>query len=227
MKGGMNDCMSIPSNFLSCMSIAFQYKTPKVELWGRCLLFFKIPCNIFNGAFVAIFEMTTRQFKSDILPIKNKLYRFALRILNHAAEAEDVVQEVFIKLWNNGEQTEAITNVEAWCITATKNLSIDKLRSKHRRLQPMKTGFDLHDQAESSYQATVGHDVFDTVKRLMDSLPEKQRDIMHLRDIEGLQYQEIAEALDIPLDQVKVYLFRARKTVREGLTKLQMTPRTL
>ncbi|MCB0518648.1 MAG: RNA polymerase sigma factor [Lewinellaceae bacterium] len=168
--------------------------------------------------------MTTRQFKSDILPIKNKLYRFALRIVNHAAEAEDVVQEVFIKLWNNREQMEAISNVEAWCITATKNLSIDKLRSKHKRLQPIKAGFDLHDQSESPYQATAGHDVFETVKKLMDNLPDKQRDIMHLRDIEGMHYQEIADALDIPLDQVKVYLFRARKAVRESLAKLQMTP---
>jgi RNA polymerase sigma-70 factor (ECF subfamily) len=176
------------------------------------------------AAFVAVFEMTTRQFKTDILPIKHKLYRFALRILHHAAEAEDVVQEVFIKLWNNREQSGTISNVEAWCITATKNLAIDKLRSKHRRLQPLNPALDPHDQGSSPYQITAGQDVFETVKKLMDSLPEKQRDIMHLRDIEGMQYQEIAEALDIPLDQVKVYLFRARKTVREALSKLQMTP---
>lgn len=140
-----------------------------------------------------------------------------MRIVNHAAEAEDVVQEVFIKLWNNRLQPDAIHNVEAWCITATKNLSIDKLRSKHQRLQPMKAGFDLHDQAATPYEATLGQDMFEQVRKLMNTLPDKQRDIMHLRDIEGLSYQEIADALSIPLDQVKVYLFRARKTVREGL----------
>lgn len=145
-------------------------------------------------------------------------------IVNHAAEAEDVVQEVFIKLWNSHQQLGAIQNVEAWCITATKNLSIDKLRSKHQRLQPMKAGFDLHDHAATPLQTTVEHDVFAQVKKLMNDLPEKQKDIMQLRDIEGMSYQEIADALNLPLDQVKVYLFRARKAVREGLTQLEMIP---
>ena len=145
-----------------------------------------------------------------------------MRIVNHAAEAEDVVQEVFIKLWNNRQQLEAIQNVEAWCITATKNLSIDKLRSKHQRLQPMKAGFDLHDHSATPFQATAEHDVFDQVKKLINELPEKQRDIMQLRDIEGMSYQEIADALGLPPDQVKVYLFRARKTVRKGLVQLEL-----
>jgi RNA polymerase sigma-70 factor (family 1) len=174
--------------------------------------------------------MNLEQFTSDILPIKNKLFRFAMRIVNHAAEAEDVVQEVFIKFWNNRQQMETIQNKEAWCITATKNLSIDKLRSKHRRLQPMKAGFDLHDHSATPCQAAVTHDVFDQVKKLMNELPEKQRDIMHLRDIEGMTYQEIAGTLGLPLDQVKVYLSRARKSVREAFTKLerqeQILPKT-
>lgn len=166
--------------------------------------------------------MNLEQFTSDILPIKNKLFRFALRIVNQVAEAEDVVQEVFIKLWNNRQQMDTVQNVEAWCFTATKNLSIDKLRSKHQRLQPLKAGFDLHDQAATPDQAAAGQDVFDQVKKLMQNLPEKQREIMHLRDIEGLTYQEIADVLGLPLEQVKVYLFRARKAVRQGLTNLEL-----
>ncbi len=158
------------------------------------------------------------------MPIKNKLFRFAMGIVNHAAEAEDVVQEVFIKLWNHRRQQEAILNVEAWCITATKNLSIDKLRSRHRRLQPLKTEFDLEDHAATPLQAALEHDAFAQVKKLMNELPGKQQDIMRLRDIEGMSYQEIAEALDLPMEQVKVYLFRARKTIRKGLSRLEMTP---
>ncbi|MCC6726385.1 MAG: RNA polymerase sigma factor [Saprospiraceae bacterium] len=163
--------------------------------------------------------MNQEAFKTKILPIKNRLYRFALGIVGQAAEAEDVVQEVFIKLWNQRSQMDTISNVEAWCITATRNLSIDKLRSKHQRLQPIAAGFDLHDQAATPYEAIVTNDVFDQVRSLMNRLPEKQRDIMQLRDIEGLSYQEIAEALNVPMDQVKVYLFRARKAVREALVR--------
>ncbi len=161
--------------------------------------------------------MNHHDFKTKILPIKNRLFRFALGIVGQSAEAEDVVQEVFIKLWNNRHQMDSISNIEAWCITATKNLSIDKLRSKHQRMVPMSAGFDLHDHAATPYEATVTHDVFDHVRSLMNRLPEKQRDIMRLRDIEGMSYQEIAEALKVPMDQVKVYLFRARKAVREGM----------
>ncbi|MBI1226797.1 MAG: sigma-70 family RNA polymerase sigma factor [Bacteroidetes bacterium] len=161
--------------------------------------------------------MNQLEFKTKILPIKNRLYRFALGIVGQAAEAEDVVQEVFIKLWNNRQHMAEISNVEAWCITATKNLSIDKLRSKHQRMVPMAAGFDLHDHAATPYDETVTHDVFNQVRGLMNRLPDKQRDIMQLRDIEGLSYQEIADQLNVPMDQVKVYLFRARKAVRAGL----------
>ncbi len=161
--------------------------------------------------------MNHLEFKTLILPLKNRLFRFAIGIVGQTAEAEDVVQEVFIKLWKNRQQIAQISNVEAWCVTATKNLSIDKLRSKHQRMVPMAAGFDLHDHSATPYEETVTHDVFDQVRNLMGRLPEKQRDIMQLRDIEGMSYQEIADALNVPMDQVKVYLFRARKAVREGL----------
>lgn len=140
-------------------------------------------------------------------------------IVNHAAEAEDVVQEVFIKLWDKHREGE-IQNWEAWCLTAAKNLSIDKLRSRHQRLQPIQAGFDLQDSAATPLQATIENDVFAQVKKLMNALPQSQRDIMQLRDIEGMSYQEIADALSLSLDQVRVYLFRARKAVREGLMQL-------
>jgi len=163
--------------------------------------------------------MNLQQFQSNVSQLKNKLFRFSVRIVGHAAEAEDVVQEVFIKLWNNREFMDELSNLEAWCMSATKNLSIDKLRSKHRRLEPIKAGFNLLDKTPTPYQKTVESDVFFHVKSMMDGLPEKQKFVMHLRDIEGLTYQEIAEALGIPLDQVRVNLFRARKSVRERLVK--------
>ena len=163
--------------------------------------------------------MNLQQFQSNVSQIKNKLFRFSLRIVGQAAEAEDVVQEVFIKLWNNRDFMDESSNLEAWCMTATRNLSIDKLRSKHRRLEPIKAGFDLLDKTPTPYQKTVESDVFSQVKSMMDDLPEKQKFVMHLRDIEGLTYQEIADSLEIPLDQVRVNLFRARKAVKERLVK--------
>jgi RNA polymerase sigma-70 factor (ECF subfamily) len=168
-----------------------------------------------------LIEMNLQEFQSKILPIKNKLYRFALRIVEHGAEAEDIVQEVFIKFWNNRQHMDAVANQEAWLVATTKNLSIDKLRSKHRRLEPMRAGFDLRDNAQTPFQKMAESDIIDSVKNLMNLLPEKQKQVMHLRDIEGLSYQEIAESLDLPVEQVKVSLHRARKAVRQGLEKLE------
>lgn len=168
--------------------------------------------------------MTRQEFKTSILPIRNKLFRFAFRFVQDEAEAEDIVQEVFIKLWNRHEDTEDIQNIEAWCMRATRNLSIDKLRSKHRRVEEIKDGFDLQDSDPSPYQQVMGSDVFGQVRNLMNELPEKQRLVMELRDIEGLSYQEIADNLDITLDQVKINIYRARITVRKGLEQLKLTP---
>lgn len=130
-----------------------------------------------------------------------------------------MVQEVFIKLWKNKDHLDQINNLDAWCMTATRNLSIDKLRSKYQQVQQLHPGMDREDKAPTPYHTTASKDLVEQVRKFMKQLPEKQQQIMHLRDIEGYTYQEIAEALDISLEQVKVYLFRARKAVREQLLK--------
>lgn len=161
--------------------------------------------------------MTLQEYKSTILPLKDKLFRFAYRMLNNRVEAEDVVQEILIKLWNKRADLAAINNIEAWSIRLTKNLSIDKMRSKHRRTDEIKEGFDRVSDDVAPDRAAENSDAITRVKQLMDSLPEKQKSVMHLRDIEGMSYQEVADALEMPLNQVKVYLHRARQRVRQAL----------
>ena len=161
--------------------------------------------------------MIIEDYKKLVLPIKNKLFRFSLRIVGNVAEAEDVVQEVFIKVWKKRNELESFKNLEAWCMTLTKNLSIDKLRSKHRRVDAIQDNFDMPSQSISPYQATVSNDTISRISKMISLLPEKQRMVMQLRDIEGMSYKEISEILDITLDQVKINLFRARKAVRSQL----------
>ena len=171
--------------------------------------------------------MTQQEFQKEILPIKNKLFRFSFNMINDAAIAEDVVQEVFIKLWKKRADIDQINNIEAWCMRVTRNLSIDKMRSKHRRTEGFKEGFDMRDEAPSPYQKTAGSDIFSKIKNLMKKLPEKQRMVMELRDIEGFSYQEVADALEISLDQVKVNIYRARLFMRKELESINLTPRTI
>ena len=161
--------------------------------------------------------MDLQQFSRTINPIKNKLYRFALRYVKNPMEAEDVVQEVFIKLWAHREKIDEIKNVEAWCMRVTRNLSIDKLRSKHNRTDDIPEGKDWVDKGVSPHRQAELNETVAKVKEWIEELPDAQRDVIQLRDIEQFTYKEIAEALDISMELVKVNLHRARKVIRKKL----------
>jgi RNA polymerase sigma factor (sigma-70 family) len=152
--------------------------------------------------------------------VKNKLYRFALRITGDNAEAEDVVQEVFIKVWHRLNELPNIQNTEAWCMTLTKNLSLDKLRSKHRRTEEIGEILQISDSESTPYETLAGKDMVDKIRHWMKLLPEKQQLVMHLRDIEDKTYEEISLILDMPMPQVKVNLHRARTAIRERILAL-------
>jgi RNA polymerase sigma-70 factor (ECF subfamily) len=165
--------------------------------------------------------MNFEMFETRVLPVKNKLYRFALRLLGSTAEAEDVVQEVLIRVWNGRAQMAQVENMEAWCMRITKNLSLDRLRSSQRRATgTLDTTFDLHHSGPTPLETTEVTESMQRIRQLIATLPDKQKQVIHLRDIEGYSYAEICELTELDMNQVKVNLFRARQAVRERLTKL-------
>lgn len=165
--------------------------------------------------------MNIEAFQNRVLPAKNKLFRFALRFLNNEEEAKDVVQEVFIRVWNGREQMTQVQNWEAWCMRITKNLSLDRIRSMTRKhTQPIEESYDIRNNELNPEETTEADESMQHISQLIAGLPEKQRQIIHLRDIEGYSYNEICEIMEIDLNQVKVNLFRARNAVREKLTKI-------
>jgi len=160
-------------------------------------------------------------FESRVLPVKNKLFRFAFRLLGSSEEAKDVVQEVFIRVWNGRDQMASIDNMEAWCMRITRNLSLDKIRARQRKAtDPIDASFDIQNDSRTPYEATENSENMQRINDLIASLPEKQRQVMHLRDIEGYSYNEICEILELDMNQVKVNLFRARNAVREKFVKI-------
>ena len=170
--------------------------------------------------------MTLPEFNQQIVPLKHKLYRFACRITGNGHEAEDVVQEVMEKIWakRDDQQASAVQNWEAWSMTLTRNLSIDKTRSKYRQsVGPLPEKFELKGSARTPQQELETSETFSTVKKYMDELPEKQRAVMHLRDIEEQSYEEIGQILNISVEDVKVSLHRARKSVREKMLAAQIS----
>ena len=157
-------------------------------------------------------------FRNDILPLKNELYRLALRITLNPAEAEDVVQETMIKVWNRRDQWDEIDSIEAFCLTICRNLSLDKMKKMTNQSQSLSEG--EHDTPDHSYSSNpeeqaVQQDRSTLVRRRISELPEKQRSVMQLRDFEGKSYKEIADIMAISEDQVKVNIFRARQAIRQ------------
>ena len=166
--------------------------------------------------------MQMDEFSRMVIPYKDKLYRFALRIVGDSFTAEDVVQEVMIKIWQKKDYFESLDNKEAWCMTLTKNLAIDKTRSKHRRNIGLDTAYSLNDKSADPYQQTASDDSMGKIRGLMEELPEKQRMVIHLRDIEEMSYDEISEITNLTIGQVKINLHRARKTLRARLMNMQL-----
>ena len=164
---------------------------------------------------VIIIEMQEISFRNDILPLKDKLFRLALRITMDRAEAEDVVQDTLIRVWDKRERWHEYGSIEAFCLVVTKNLAID--RSQKKEAQHVELTPDLEEEADVSgpYDQLVNNERMQIINRLIDELPEKQKLIMQLRDIEGKNYKEIAIVLHLTEEQVKVNLFRARQKVKQ------------
>ena len=160
-------------------------------------------------------------FRTDILPLKNQLYRLALRITLNTAEAEDIVQETLIKVWNRRDSWDQIDNIEAFCFTVCRNLSLDSIKRHDNQNKTLdERGADQMDTSNDPSRQTIVNDQMNMVRQIVDSLPEKQRSCIQLRDFEGKTYKDIALILDITEEQVKVNIFRGRQAVKQRFEKL-------
>ena len=161
--------------------------------------------------------MTHKDFEKAILPFKDKLYRLAKRLLVSKEEAEDATQEVLLKLWNNKSQFDNYKNVEAFSMTMTKNYCLDRLKSK--QAQNLKIVHSNYQDNSVALQKEIEvKDSLSWVGRMMEDLPEQQKIILQLRDIEQYEFDEIGKMLDMNQTAIRVALSRARKTLREKLT---------
>ncbi|WP_242205117.1 RNA polymerase sigma factor [Aestuariivivens insulae] len=161
--------------------------------------------------------MTQSEFLNIVMPFKDKVFRLAKRLLISTEEAEDATQEVLLKLWNNKAKIAEYKNVEAFSMTMTKNFCFDKLKSKQS--QNLKIVHSNYEDKQTALQKQVElNDSVNWVAKIIEELPEQQRLIIQLRDIEEYDYDEIAEMLDMNNTAVRVSLSRARKAIREKLT---------
>ena len=166
-------------------------------------------------------------FRTDVLPLKDELFRLALRITLNRADAEDVVQETMMRVWNRRERWHELESMEAFCLTVCRNVALDKQkRADQQNASLDEAAQEGYEHADRSYAANpeeqaVQRDRVELVRRLMAQLPEKQRSCMQLRDAEGKPYKEIAQVMGITEQQVKICIFRARQTIKQKFQQLE------
>ncbi|CAM1340824.1 RNA polymerase sigma-70 factor (ECF subfamily) [Tenacibaculum lutimaris] len=162
--------------------------------------------------------MNQTDFLKVVLPFKDKVFRLAKRLLVSTEEAEDATQELYFKLWRNREKLSDYKNVEAFAMTMTKNYCYDRLKSK--QASNLTLVHSNYKEKETSLEKKVEHnDSVNQVHQLIEKLPEQQKIIIQLRDIEQYDFDEICKMVDMKPTAVRVALSRARKTIREELIK--------
>lgn len=151
---------------------------------------------------------------------RHLVYGYALRLLGDASDAADVTQEVLVRLWRQGDGVEPERRT-AWVLRVTRNACLDALRARQTRRAYTPIDAQAVDLApcngESPYGLTEAADFQRRLEHALDRLGEPYRSIVVLREIHALPYADIAEALDLPLNTLKVYLHRARRSLREAL----------
>lgn len=162
--------------------------------------------------------MNHLEFINLVQPFKDKLYRLAHRLLVSTEEAEDVTQEMLLRLWIKKEILNQYKSVEAFAMTMTKNYCLDQLKSKrasHLKIEKA----DFVDNSTQLSNQLEANDSLNWIDKIMNQLPEQQKLVIQLRDIEQYDFNKIAEMLDMNETAVRVTLSRARKTIREKMLK--------
>jgi RNA polymerase sigma-70 factor (ECF subfamily) len=161
--------------------------------------------------------LTKKQYNRAVEAYSGQIYRYALRFLKDAAFADDMVQDVFLKLWQNRNSVDP-DKVRAWLFATAHNrlINFTKRESRQEPLAEKHPERGQNDDHRFEWQDLLDH--------CLDRLPPLQKSILLLRDLEGYNYKEIGEMLELSDSQVKVYLFRARKAMKEqlkGIKELQ------
>ena len=161
--------------------------------------------------------MELNRFTVEVLPIRGKIYNYSIKMLGNAEEAEDTVQEVFLKLWEMRAKLSEYDNIEALTVTMTKNLCLNKLSFRQRHVKEELQEIRNDETAERKLENA---DAVDWVRQIIETLPPLQKMIIKMRDIEDYDMETIAEITGSTEEAVRMNLSRARKKVKEVFFKI-------
>ena len=161
--------------------------------------------------------MTPAEFNTYWLPLGDALYRVALYLLEDKQDAEDAVQDLFLKLWEGSAQLESIKNPKAYAVTMMRNLCLDRIRVATRRPhESLSEQIPLFATHEDEF---VNRDRLDRVMKAIESLPDRQKRVLILRTLDGLDYEDIARKEGMSPLNARVQLSSARKRLKELIQK--------
>ena len=164
--------------------------------------------------------MKSSEFKLLVMPYSDRIYRMAYRLMENREEAEDIVQEVYLKLWGLRTELVKYNSIEALSIRITRNLCLDCLRRRkvnQAAIDSEKMKGDMY--SETPAETLERKEEAKVIHTLIAALPEPQRSLVHMRHLEGKEYDEIAQMVNMNVNAIRVSISRARKQMREMLEK--------
>lgn len=163
--------------------------------------------------------MSKSIFENKILPVSQKMYRYALSILKNDDTAHDVVQDCLVKIWDKRELLSGITNPESWAMRITRNQCYDWVKTNRYTIDV--EAANLVSESDETDHESILNDSMLWLDKIMATLSQKNREIFHLREVEEFTYQEIAEVMSLSLSDVKVSIHRSRQKIKSSFQKIE------
>lgn len=160
-------------------------------------------------------------FKKELIPVKDKLFRLAKTMLQNNEDAEDALQEVYMKLWKNSEIIGDLKSPEAYAMKVMKNFCLDRIKSRKNKQMVEIQEHQIEKENFTPFSMVSFDNLKDLMLKLFSTLPEQQRMIIHMRDIEHYSYKEIEEVTGLNVNAIRVNLSRARKSVKGNYLKIR------
>lgn len=162
--------------------------------------------------------MTEKEFNRHILPLADQVYSFARNMIGNPDDAADLTQDVMVRLWDKRHELKQVENPKAWTLKITRNLCLDWIRKTKPVYDEERLIRNSEDEPDP-FRKIEERDAAEAVRHIIDTLPANQREVMVLRELEELEFKEIAQITGLEINNIRVLLSRGRTKVKEILAR--------
>lgn len=164
--------------------------------------------------------MNTNEFKNKVLSLSDRLFPMIARLLGNNENAQDAVQVIMMKLWDKRKQIGKHPNVAGFVFLTARNYCLDMLKKKNHEIEDSELMIQFLDSGRTVAEELEQKELNSLIQEIITTLPVQQRDVIILREIDGLDFNEISEITDLKVEHIRVLLSRARKTIGVELKKI-------